>query len=107
MNTRVEHEHIHSERSNDLDEYCRCGAKICMSNSPSKAVGCTLTEGHDGPHKNQWCPEYGSWEQPNHEEMSEMILSSKTILLIQDIPENEIIEGIETNFGEIVLGKYI
>jgi len=58
----IEHEHIHVQRNDDLDDICRCGANICSSKSPSKAVGCTLTEGHDGPHTNQWAPEYGSWE---------------------------------------------
>jgi hypothetical protein len=40
----------------------KCGARICQSRNPETGNGCTLSEGHSGPHMNEWTKDGESWE---------------------------------------------
>jgi len=54
-------EHRHISAAGD-DEQCVCGVRMCSALSPDKNYGCTLKEGHSGPHTNTWVPGYETWQ---------------------------------------------
>lgn len=56
----AEHRHAQKELWSS-SHLCSCGVVICTAVSPG-GRGCTLEEGHPGPHTNTWSPEYGTWE---------------------------------------------
>jgi hypothetical protein len=54
--------HIHYTFDTNANGTCRCGEKICSSINSETGNGCTLSEGHSGPHMNEWTKDGESWE---------------------------------------------
>lgn len=57
----TEHVHALSYLGGILTQYCSCGVRICQTLHPKEGTGCTLKEGHSGPHFNGWKPKLGTW----------------------------------------------
>lgn len=60
--TTIQHQH---SLVNVVEGRCGCGTILCRRIKPTRgedAAACTLEKGHDGPHRNHFAPEYGTWE---------------------------------------------
>lgn len=63
MRTTDEHAHVSRVVSGEATGICAlCGQEICSFQSPISHKGCTLTKGHEGPHKNEFTD--GDFDEP-------------------------------------------
>ncbi len=61
MNKKKKHIHCR-ERDSVSEKRCSCGVYMCKSLKPNKSLGCTLKQGHEGPHMNEHRHEAGTWD---------------------------------------------